>query len=247
MTRNNFLKTALFLVLGAVAGCGTPTPSDVVQVTFDVSVPANTPVTAGVNIIGNHANLGNDSNDAGLKLRRDSATKFKGTAFLPKGSTILYRVRQKTPDAAELNAAGSAMAPRTLTVGDQDATESITVAQWDQSSETVHPKVNFVVNVPSNTPAGDTVYIAGNQPEIGSWNDHQVALTKGGDGKYRISLTFAEDPGTGIEFKFVRGDFSKNVEKAADGSELSNRTLTLPAGEQTVELTVARWADLGAP
>jgi len=246
MIRNNLLKTALFLVLGVAAGCGAPNTVDVVQVTFDVTAPQSTPETAGVYIIGDNPNLGNNSNDSGLKLRLQSKGKYKGSVYLPKGTLITYRVRLKDPSAAELNAAGSAAAPHTLSVGSQDASEPLTIAQWDVPSETVHPKVTFVVVVPAGTPGADTLYIAGNQPELGPWNPSFKALAKGGDGKYRVTIQFAASPGTGVEYKFVRGDWAK-VEKNADGSELSNRTLSIPGADATVDATVARWADSPAP
>lgn len=247
MTRNTLLKTALAILVGAAAGCGPQqATNDIAQVTFDITVPASTPAGGNVYVIGSHPNLGNNSNDAGLKLRRDSDTKFRGSVYLPKGQSFLYRIRLKDPTAAELNAKGEAVAPRDLIVGDQDFTQTVSVMQWDVPVDIPKPEVTFVVTVPSNTPANAEVYMAGNQPEIGPWNPSFHKLTKGSDGKYRTTIKFAANPGTGVEYKFTRGAWEQ-VEKAANGDELANRTLTIPNANTTVEATIARWADLGAP
>ncbi|GMV24501.1 MAG: hypothetical protein AMXMBFR58_05320 [Phycisphaerae bacterium] len=99
--------------------------------------------------------------------------------------------------------------------------------------------VTFRVAVPSNTPAGDTVYIAGN---FQGWNPGSAAhaLTKMPDGRHEITLDFTD--GVQIQFKFTRGTWAK-VEKGPGGEEIPNRTHTT-SGTQTLNLTVANWADL---
>lgn len=95
-----------------------------------------------------------------------------------------------------------------------------------------------ITAVPANTPATDTIYLAGN---INGWDpgadDYQ--LTKISPSNYAITLA----AGTGtIEFKFTRGSWDKG-ECKADGSFLPNRTFTYGNGE-TINLTVAGWDDL---
>lgn len=256
MTRNNLLKSALLLVLGALVGCGGPvskTP-DYAIVTFDVDVPISTPSTGIVYIIGNHANLGNDSNDAGLKLARVSDTKFSGQSYLPKGAQIFYRVRLKDPQgasASELDANSVAVAPRTLNVGTDDTSVPVTVSQWNFEGVALPPSVTFLVTVPSNTPANADVCVTGNAPELGPWKPDNTAtkLTKQADGTYKITIGFTSvNAGDTIQYKTTRcGAGWVDVEKKADGSELDNRTLKLLGGPQSVSYTVAKWADLPAP
>ena len=103
--------------------------------------------------------------------------------------------------------------------------------------------VTFRVTAPASTPAGDTVFVAG---DFQGWNprDPAYALTKQPDGRWTITL--ALPAGTPIQFKFTRGGWDR-VEKGPNGEELSNRTLT-PDGVSTYDFTVARWADIsGTP
>ncbi|MCC6429127.1 MAG: phosphonate ABC transporter ATP-binding protein [Phycisphaerales bacterium] len=99
--------------------------------------------------------------------------------------------------------------------------------------------VTFRVTVPASTPAADTVYIAGN---FQGWNPGSTAhaLVRQADGRHQITLNLAD--GVPIQFKFTRGTWAK-VEKGPNGEEISNRTHT-PLGTQTLNLTVANWADI---
>src|SRR5512141_980703 len=82
--------------------------------------------------------------------------------------------------------------------------------------------VTFRVAVPSSTPAGDTVFVAG---DFQGWNPRNpaYALAKQPDGRWTITLPLAA--GVPIQFKFTRGGWDR-VEKGPNGEELSNRTLT---------------------
>ena len=101
--------------------------------------------------------------------------------------------------------------------------------------------VTFQVTVPSETPAGDPVYIAG---DFQGWNPGDPAhrLTESGPLLYEVTL----DPavGTTLQYKFTRGDWGK-VEKGPNGEEIPNRVHQV-TGEETLELIVASWADLPA-
>ncbi len=106
--------------------------------------------------------------------------------------------------------------------------------------------VTLVVTPPASTPANASVYIAGNQPEICNWcNAHTVKLTKGDDGKWRITIPWAE--GTSVEYKYTLGDWD-HVEKGAACDEISNRKFTVaPQGDSdsmTVEDTVKNWRNV---
>jgi len=105
--------------------------------------------------------------------------------------------------------------------------------------------VTFVVTAPSTTPSGATLYIAGNQPEICNWcNTHTVALTKGGDGKWRVTIDFLE--GTSVEYKFTLGTWDY-VEKDAACGEIANRAVRVAgdtSGAQAVDNTVLNWRNV---
>lgn len=99
--------------------------------------------------------------------------------------------------------------------------------------------VTFRTEVPSNTPPGDTIYIAG---DFQGWNpgDGAYALTEEPDGRWAITLSLPD--GVGIQYKFTRGDWGR-VEKGPSGEEIANRTHT-PAGVETVDHIVYNWADI---
>lgn len=112
--------------------------------------------------------------------------------------------------------------------------ERLAAPQATQASVTLR------VAVPSATPAGDTVFVAG---DFQGWNPGSVAhaLTRQPDGRWSITLDLT--PGTTIHFKFTRGSWAR-VEKGASGEEIADRALVTQAG-QDVGFTVARWADQG--
>jgi methionine-rich copper-binding protein CopC len=115
---------------------------------------------------------------------------------------------------------------------------SFTVADEEDSVS-----VTFRVTVPENTPVGETIYIFGNQDVWGPWNPGLAAMTNVAPNVWEATFTFPE--GTQLEYKYTRGS-SETVEKAADFSELDNRTLTVSGDEndqQLVEDTVANWRD----
>ena len=107
-------------------------------------------------------------------------------------------------------------------------------------------EVTFKVKVPQNTP-DDNIHIAGTFSSIGysDWeaSDNNLKLTKNADGTYSITMYIPE--GTTIEYKYVRGEWSK-VEKGPNGEELSNRKVTITKdanNKMLIEDEVAKWAD----
>lgn len=101
--------------------------------------------------------------------------------------------------------------------------------------------VNFVLNVPKNTPDNATIYISGNHKVLGNWNPGKVALKKIAAFQYQISFSFPK--GTHLEFKFTRGNWD-TVERDKDVKERSNRKLIVKKG-QSLNLQVLQWSDLG--
>lgn len=105
-------------------------------------------------------------------------------------------------------------------------------------------QVTFEVTPPTSTPGDATVYIVGNQSQICNWcNPHTVALTKGGDGKWRVTLTFLE--GKLVEYKYTLGSWDV-VEKDSSCGEIGNRQARVASasGTQLVQDTVANWRNV---
>lgn len=120
-------------------------------------------------------------------------------------------------------------------------TASVSPAADPPENQLDTAQVTFLVAAPATTPPGDPVFIAGN---FQGWNPGSPAyrLTDLGGLTYEITLDLTV--GTTIQFKFTRGDWSK-VEKGPNGEEIANR-LHAVTGAETLELTVANWADLPA-
>lgn len=97
--------------------------------------------------------------------------------------------------------------------------------------------VTFDVTLPSNTPDGDTIYVAGN---FQNWDPGATPLTR--DSATHAHGTITTTEGNALEFKFTRGDWARG-EKAIDCSELPNRTATA-TNNSTITVTVANWADI---
>ena len=97
-----------------------------------------------------------------------------------------------------------------------------------------------ITSVPSNTPMGADLYIAGN---FNNWSpgDNNYILTDNSDGTYQI--TFSPAVGN-MEFKFTRSDWA-SVEGSSSGGEIGNRTYNYSGGQQTIDLSIAGWKDGG--
>ncbi len=100
----------------------------------------------------------------------------------------------------------------------------------------VGTEITFDVTLPASTPLGDTIYVAGN---FQGWDPGATALAR--DSATRAHGTVTVTPGSSLEFKFTRGDWARG-EKAADCSEIPNRTATANESK-TITATVANWGD----
>ena len=99
--------------------------------------------------------------------------------------------------------------------------------------------VTFRVGVPAGTPAGDSIYISGNLPELGPWDPGKVQLHR--VGIHALATTLELPPGMAFEYKITRGSW-ETVEKGPGGEEIANRRLTIARAE-TVQVAVSKWRD----
>ena len=97
-----------------------------------------------------------------------------------------------------------------------------------------------VTSIPGNTPAGTSIYVAGT---FNGWNPENpdYILDENQDGTYQITIETA--PGE-VKFKFTRGGWA-TVEGNANGNFQPDHVVNYPGGEQTVELPILSWEDLG--
>lgn len=97
-----------------------------------------------------------------------------------------------------------------------------------------------VTSIPSNTPAGASIYIAGT---INSWNPGNADYILQPDGLGAYQFTIPEGIGT-VSYKFTRGSW-QTVEGNALGGFLPDRSFTFTGSPQTINLTILSWEDLG--
>ena len=97
-----------------------------------------------------------------------------------------------------------------------------------------------VTAVPTNTPIGATIYLAGS---INTWNPGNAAYALQADGFGAYQIVIPEGSGT-VNYKFTRGSWP-TVEGNASGSFLPDRSFTFTGSAQTINLTILSWEDLG--
>jgi predicted alpha/beta superfamily hydrolase len=213
------------------------------ELNFQVTVPPETPADAKVVIKGSNERLGG----TGLELTYQSGTTFSAKIVPTRGEEFTYGAWMTASGAtqAALDAVGAVQPARTFQVKG-DATLNLAVDRWGpETGGSTEPQFVLVVAVPSNTPAGSTIYVVGNQSQVGGWDPGAVPLYKALNGRHAITLSFA--PGTSLEYKLTRGSWDK-VEKGPEGEEIDNRTHTTGSGFERTFVTVAKWADLdGVP
>lgn len=88
-------------------------------------------------------------------------------------------------------------------------------------------------------PAGVTVFITGNQPQLGNWNPCAVAMTRIAEDSWSISLSFADD--TALEYKFTLGGWDSEA-LSADSLVPPNSRLTV-SGDTVVTVKITLWKD----
>lgn len=128
-----------------------------------------------------------------------------------------------------------------ITAVDTSFNRSAWSAEISASAQTREVAVTFVVAVPANTPAADTLFIAG---DFQGWDPGATPMTRVDASTWSITLPFTE--GDTPQYKFTRGSWEA-VEKDSACGEIPNRTITVthgPEGAQEVLGTVGKWRDV---
>ncbi|HEY1015037.1 MAG TPA: alpha amylase N-terminal ig-like domain-containing protein [Herpetosiphonaceae bacterium] len=116
--------------------------------------------------------------------------------------------------------------------------------QASQRAEVKNALVTFRVRVPAETPAGSTIYIAGNDSRVfgASWNPGFQPMTRVGATdiwEYQVSVP----EGTALQYKYTRGAWER-VEWWGTITSVANRTVTTgyePGGTFVVDDTATDW------
>jgi hypothetical protein len=122
------------LASAVLVGCGAlePPPQEYphATVSFDVTVPADTPANAVVTVVGSEASLGGDK-APGFRLRRQLDGHYTGFVRLPVGAEVSFDVWLEGVWTPEFSADGAPVSRHTFRV-DGDMTVRVTVARWGE-------------------------------------------------------------------------------------------------------------------
>ncbi|MGV8025257.1 MAG: carbohydrate-binding module family 20 domain-containing protein [Anaerolineaceae bacterium] len=203
--------------------------------TFNVTVPANTPSDAIVYI---------DLGGPYLAMDRVSEKQWTLTFFEYPDNTFNYRYfHSNGPMEMELFEPDDTNTYRTVTVANGDTTLNDTVAQWKwypavgEAGAGAPINVTFRVTVPLNTPTEDTIYLVGDSVALGSGQDDAaVPMTQVATNPWLWEATVPFDATTGVTYHYTRGDSAT--------SESETRTLNIAYNGQTANDAVVSWADL---
>jgi glycosidase len=174
---------------------------------------------------------------------------------VPDADLYRYEVLRSTSSEGEPETVGTAVDPRFTDNGaasgstfvyrvvavDTSFNRSMPSAAIEAQAELRPVDVTFTVSLPANTPAGDTIHIAG---DFQGWNPGGTPMTKVDDRTWTITLPFTE--GDAPQYKYTRGSWEA-VEKDDACGELANRTIAVGFGEDgtmAVDDAVAKWRDL---
>jgi hypothetical protein len=111
--------------------------------------------------------------------------------------------------------------------------------QWSSESLARMASLTIDVSVPDYTPG--TVYIFGNQPELGNWDPGAVPMTQSGPVTWTITLDFAEN--TPLAFNFGRGSVETEETEIDGGTFVPARQVTVTNGIQSESYSAANWRD----
>jgi subtilisin family serine protease len=154
----------------------------------------------------------------------DSSQRISVSAVLHADGTVTYRYR---------GLAGARSAGISATIGIEnaagdDALSAVTNAAGltENDGVTFHRPTNRIAatfNVTASTVWGQNIFVAGNTPELGSWNpDRAVPLSAATYPTWSAATSLA--PNTAIEFKYLR----KNEDGSVTWENGPNRTTTTP-------------------
>ncbi len=199
-------------------------------------LPENTPAEEPITIAGNFNEWLPDSNSV---FKQDNRTGKYVLTLPRKDATreIEYKITRGTLLKAEADRFGNEIEKRKLQFGALD-TVYVDVENWEDIGFDVPEKVTIIIeSVPVQTMPNDILYITG---DFNGWypRDNKFILQKNKNGKFQIDLPGTQDE---IEFKFTRGDWSKQeVDKW--GYKIPNRTFSFGTSD-TLYIKIENWED----
>jgi hypothetical protein len=256
------------LAIDISAGRDTDTPAVVTQCvqqgncpvsgsvkqTVNVTVPVNTDASGDtVYLAGNLSALGLGQPDwaaNGIPMTRVSATRWTATVTAAASTALSYKYDLGGSwNNVEKSATCAETGNRTMNVN--GGTVNDTVANWAGPGACGNSTAVINVTVPSSTPAGATVYLAGNYDVLGTgipaaddWVASDYPMIKTGANTWTLTITGV--PVATLQYKFTLGSWN-TVEETSNCGFANNRTFgfTTANATFTASNTVAAWQGSG--
>ncbi len=99
--------------------------------------------------------------------------------------------------------------------------------------------VTFRVYVPEHTPLNDSIYIVGDNINLGNWNPGKVELEKETGGYFEKRIEFGQ--GTQIEFKITRGSW--DTEAVSKAGIVPGNRMHKVGDNELIEIHIEEWKD----
>jgi alpha-glucosidase (family GH31 glycosyl hydrolase) len=237
-------SVAITEIGGGKVQAAEPAAVNVALTSADTTFPAGVPTT--VTAVTTNEGPGAVSN-ANISLSVPS-----GWTVTPSGSQSLGSLSSSTTSTWTVTAptdyqlgsveAVTAKVAYTDTASGQPETAS---AALDRTPGQV--AVTFRTKAPAGTPSDATLYIAGNDSQLGSWNPGAVAMTNEGGGIWQTTINVTD--GTALQYKFTRGSWS-TVENWGSIVGETNRNITAngnATGTMLVDDTSTDWSNSSIP
>jgi glucoamylase len=245
----------------AYNSAGTSAPSSAVTATtsagytetFDVTVPVDTAASGDpVYLDGDFSVLGQGGTDwaaAGIAMTKIDDTHYTATVTAASAASLQYKYDLGGDwNNVEETASCGYVANRSVTVG---GTETDTVVNWAGPGTCGNAQAVIDVSVPSSTPSGGEVYIAGDFSALGTgmsssndWSAGLYPMTKIAANEWQIIVPAVS--GSTLQYKFDLNGTWTNVEDGSSCSYVNNRTFTFNGADSsaTANDTVVAWAGL---
>jgi hypothetical protein len=235
-----------------VAGQTTPAPfsmkaASTVQVTFIVSLPADSVGGAPVRLAGNLVQLGNTFADlrggvSTVATRMPTLSPMQDgrhsvTLRLPVGADIRYKYTLGDGFWNAEHASNDAFVVRQLIVPANDVIVQDTVATWQAGTKSA--PILFDVTVPTNTPAGENVSIQFNPF---GWTE-PIPMWPLGNNRWVYKLYSPLNILGSFRYRYCRNDQCGSADDAQTAGDIAGgRTVSTSLLGENIQENVSSWA-----
>jgi glucoamylase len=242
------------VVSSCLLGSSCPVTGSVKE-TVNVTVPVNTQASGDtVYLDGNLSALGLGQSDwaaNGIPMTQVSPSQWTATVYSTADTTLSYKydLGGNWSNVEETASCGY-VSNRSMSVN--GGTENDTVANWAGPGACGDSGAVINVTVPSDTPAGDAVYLSGNYDVLGTgipssddWVATDYPMTRTGTDTWTLTLTGV--PTADFQYKFTLGSWS-TVEETSSCGDLANRAFDFTTADETYTASdaVAAWDGVGS-